>query len=92
MEKLWKQLERKENFFVVFRGSFINFVEKVFYKFLWLLLIKDFPRFPLKTKLLKISINLSHFGHHCNPKQISQRNRENQQKMLMMSQKSKIKW
>jgi hypothetical protein len=37
----------------------------------------DFPRFLSKfyrwKTSNKIAINLSHFGHHCNPKQISQK-------------------
>jgi hypothetical protein len=57
--------------------------------------MKDFSRFLQKYNYWKtsnkIAINLSHFGHHCNPKQISQKNRENHPKIKLMSKFKKSK-
>jgi hypothetical protein len=59
-----KQLERGKTFSWELR----EFREILLRKFS-IFVVAFNERFPLKTKLLKIAINLSHFGHHCNPKQ-----------------------
>jgi hypothetical protein len=55
--------------------------------------MKDYTRFPSKYHRWKTSnkftINLSLSGHHCNPKQTSQKNRENHPKIKLMSKYQK---